>query len=90
MVVSPEPKASIPYRQIRAIYDDETITVYQAYSPSIATTAVEHQKLNASPDFKLGRMTWIKPSWCWMMYFPFHSILSPSKTKTNLTSSLSK
>ncbi|PMD30581.1 hypothetical protein L207DRAFT_573414 [Hyaloscypha variabilis F] len=70
MATSPEhsPKHTIPYRQIRALYDEETITVYQAYSSSIALAAVEHQKLNASPDFKLGRMTWIKPSWCWMMY----------------------
>jgi hypothetical protein len=62
-------KPSVPYRQIRAVFDDGTITVYQAYSASIAVAAVEKQKLNASPDFKLGRMTWIKPSWCWMMYF---------------------
>lgn len=68
MAASSELKPSIPYRQIRALYDDETITVYQAYCSSIALAAVEHQKLNASPDFKLGRMTWIKPSWCWMMF----------------------
>jgi len=58
----------LPYRQIRAVYDDKTITVYQAYSDSIGKAAVKHQKLNASPDFKLTRMTWIKPSWTWMMY----------------------
>jgi hypothetical protein len=57
----------IPYRQIRALYDEENITVYQAYSAEIAVPAVEQQKLNASPQFKLGRMTWIKPSWAWMM-----------------------
>lgn len=57
-----------PYRQICALYDDKTITVYQAYSDAIGKAAVKHQKLNASPDFKLGRMTWIKPSWTWMMY----------------------
>ncbi|KAF7507929.1 hypothetical protein GJ744_009963 [Endocarpon pusillum] len=62
------PETSIPYRQIRALYDDETITVYQAYSAAIATPAVNEQKLTASKDFKLDRMTWIKPSWCWMMY----------------------
>lgn len=56
-----------PYRQIRALYDDETITVYQAYSAAIAIPAVRDQSLCASPEFKLGRMTWIKPSWCWMM-----------------------
>jgi hypothetical protein len=58
----------IPYRQIRAHYDKETITVYQAYSKSIAEAAVREQKLSASPDFSFSRMTWIKPSFCWMMY----------------------
>jgi hypothetical protein len=53
--------------EIRAVYDEETITVYQAYNAAIADAAVKHQKLNASPLFKSGRMTWIKPSWCWMM-----------------------
>ncbi|ODA83934.1 hypothetical protein RJ55_02451 [Drechmeria coniospora] len=57
-----------PHRQIRALYDDDTITVYQAYNHSIADAAVEQQKLNASPHFRPGRMTWIKPSWAWMMY----------------------
>ncbi|KAF2834702.1 hypothetical protein M501DRAFT_963742, partial [Patellaria atrata CBS 101060] len=61
-------KASIPYRQIRAQYDAKTITVYQAYSSSIAIPAVEFQKLDASPNFSASRMTWIKPSWSWMMY----------------------
>ncbi|KAH0545486.1 hypothetical protein FGG08_000487 [Glutinoglossum americanum] len=59
---------TVPYKQIRALYDDETITVYQAYSAAIALPAVKEQKLSASPDFLFGRMTWIKPSWCWMMY----------------------
>ncbi|KAH6648409.1 hypothetical protein BKA67DRAFT_538448 [Truncatella angustata] len=58
----------IRHRQIRALCDEETITVYQAYNAEIASHAVQHQKLNASPLFKPGRMTWIKPSWCWMMY----------------------
>jgi Domain of unknown function (DUF4291) len=60
--------SEVPYRQIRALYDDQTITVYQAYPASIAVQAVKEQKLNASPEFLLGRMTWIKPSWNWMMY----------------------
>ncbi len=54
--------------QIRALHDTDTITVYQAYNRTIASAAVEQQKLSASPHFKLTRMTWIKPSWCWMMY----------------------
>ena len=59
----------IPFRQIRALYDEDTITVYQAYSAEIAIAAVAEQRLNASPAFQTGtRMTWIKPSFCWAMY----------------------
>jgi hypothetical protein len=29
---------------------------------------VEHQRLDASPKFNITRMTWIKPSWAWMLY----------------------
>ncbi|KAI5466019.1 hypothetical protein BGZ63DRAFT_400445 [Mariannaea sp. PMI_226] len=68
MTPAPPTTTPIPYRQIRALYDSDTITVYQAYKSSIAEAAVKAQKLNASPDFKPGRMTWIKPSWAWMMY----------------------
>jgi len=57
----------MPYRQVRALYDSKTITVYQAYNASIASAAVTNQKLDASPLFR-RRMTWIKPSWAWMMY----------------------
>jgi hypothetical protein len=60
--------ALVPHRQIRAVYDSETITVYQAYSSAIAIPAVTQQRLNASPDFSMSRMTWIKPSWAWMLY----------------------
>lgn len=53
-------------RQIRAVFDAETITVYQAYSPAIAEPAVAAGTF--VPPFKLSRMTWIKPSFRWMMY----------------------
>ena len=56
-----------PYKQIRASYDANTIRVYQAYSHQIADSALAHGKF-ASPSFKLERMTWIKPSFLWMMY----------------------
>lgn len=56
------------HRQIRALYDADTITVYQAYNAEIASAAVLQQRLDASPLFKPDRMTWIKPSWNWMMY----------------------
>lgn len=54
-------------RQVRAVYDDETITVYQAYNREIANQAVLNQTFIRS-SFKLDRMTWIKPSFLWMMY----------------------
>lgn len=63
-----------PYRQIRAHYDSETITLYQAYPTSIARPAVASQRLTASPSFRRGRMTWVKPSWCWMMYRSGYSL----------------
>lgn len=56
----------IPKRQVRAVYDAETITVYQAYSSAIADAAVHAGRFVA--PFKRERMTWVKPSFCWMMY----------------------
>ncbi len=53
-------------REIRADHDDQSIVVYQAYSPSIANPAVAAQRF--VPPFKMERMTWIKPSFLWMMY----------------------
>ncbi len=58
---------SIPQRQIRATYNDKTIRVYQAYNDAIADSALEHGTF-VSPPFKMERMTWIKPSFLWMMY----------------------
>ncbi|WP_030443824.1 DUF4291 domain-containing protein, partial [Actinoplanes subtropicus] len=57
---------SVPARQIRARYTADTITVYQAYSPQIAAPAVVAGRFVA--PFKRDRMTWIKPSFLWMMY----------------------
>ncbi|THB69319.1 MAG: DUF4291 domain-containing protein [Gammaproteobacteria bacterium] len=58
---------TIPTRQIRAVYNDKTIRVYQAYSDAIADSALKHGTF-ISPPFKMERMTWIKPSFLWMMY----------------------
>jgi hypothetical protein len=55
-----------PERQIRARFDDQSVTVYQAYSPAIAEPAIAAQTF--VPPFKRERMTWIKPSFLWMMY----------------------
>lgn len=55
-----------PVREVRAVYDNATIRVYQAYSTRIALPALDAQKF--VPPFSLSRMTWIKPSFTWMMY----------------------
>lgn len=52
-------------REIRATFDRETITIYQAYNEAIALSAVEAQKF--VPPFSFNRMTWIKPSFLWLM-----------------------
>lgn len=57
----------IPERQIRAAYDDHTIRIYQAYSDEIADAALARGTF-VSPPFSMTRMTWIKPSFLWMMY----------------------
>jgi len=59
--------SAIPHRQIRATYDEATIRVYQAYSDVIADAALAKGTFT-SPPFKMERMTWIKPSFLWMMY----------------------
>ncbi|MEU5941415.1 DUF4291 domain-containing protein [Micromonospora sp. NPDC047548] len=56
----------IPQRQIRAGFTDTTLTVYQAYPPEIAAAALAAGRF--VPPFRRGRMTWIKPSFRWMLY----------------------
>jgi len=57
----------IQEREIRALYSPDTIRVYQAYSDEIADSALARQTF-VSPPFSFTRMTWIKPSFLWMMY----------------------
>jgi len=56
----------MPECVIRANYSEHTVRVYQAYRPEIALPALEAGRF--VPPFKMGRMTWIKPSFNWMMY----------------------
>lgn len=51
--------------EIRADYNQDTIVVYQAYGSDIAKPALEQQQF--VPPFLFTRMTWIKPSFLWMM-----------------------
>jgi hypothetical protein len=53
-------------RHIMAQFDADSIIVYQAYKPSIARFAVEHQQFGG--DFSYSRMSWIKPNFLWMMF----------------------
>ncbi|MBA2540749.1 MAG: DUF4291 domain-containing protein [Deltaproteobacteria bacterium] len=53
-------------RHVLAQYDDDTVVVYQAYRPSIGRFAAEHGYFGG--EFSLGRMSWIKPNFLWMMY----------------------
>ena len=52
-------------REIRADYDRDTIVVYQAYSDAIADAALRAGRFVA--PFSFNRMTWIKPSFLWLM-----------------------
>jgi Domain of unknown function (DUF4291) len=53
-------------RHVRAKFSAETIVVYQAYASPIADAALAAGTF-VTP-FKRERMTWIKPSFLWMMY----------------------
>jgi hypothetical protein len=52
-------------REIRAEFDSGSIIVYQAYQKAIALPAIQHNRF--VPPFSLTRMTWIKPSFLWLM-----------------------
>jgi hypothetical protein len=51
---------------VRAKYTESTVRIYQAYPPAIAGPALAAGTF--VPPFKKDRMTWIKPSFNWMMY----------------------
>ena len=52
--------------EIRAKYNQDTIVIYQAFNSTIADAALREQRF-VSP-FSMHRMTWIKPSFLWLMY----------------------
>lgn len=53
-------------RKIFADYDEQGVWVYQAFKPSIVEAALELGTFGRG--FGLDRMTWIKPSFGWMLY----------------------
>jgi hypothetical protein len=51
---------------IRAAFSQDTVRVYQAFREEIAMPALKAGTFVA--PFSMSRMTWIKPSFNWMMY----------------------
>jgi hypothetical protein len=58
--------STVPTRQVRAKFSEMHVRVYQAFAPEIARKALAAQTF--VPPFRRRRMTWIKPSFTWMMY----------------------
>ncbi|MFB7775191.1 DUF4291 domain-containing protein [Streptomyces bauhiniae] len=61
-----QPTAPEPKFRIRAAHTPTTLTVYQAYRPEIGVPAAREGRFPAA--WSRSRMTWIKPSFLWMMY----------------------
>ncbi len=53
-------------REVFAKYTKNTIRVYQAYHEEIAKEALRLQTFGE--NYNINRMTWIKPSFLWMMH----------------------
>ncbi|HEY8374024.1 MAG TPA: DUF4291 family protein [Pseudonocardiaceae bacterium] len=62
----PDHSPIVRSRQVRARFDERTITVYQACSPRIAEPALATGAFVA--PLRRDRMTWIKPSFLRMRY----------------------
>jgi hypothetical protein len=53
-------------RQVLAAFDEQGVFVYQAFRPTTVEAALAKGTFGAG--FSLDRMTWIKPSFGWMLY----------------------
>ena len=58
---------SVNVQVFNAEWDEEGVYVYQAFKDGIANWALENQRFGG-PDFNPKRMTWIKPSFAWVLY----------------------
>lgn len=61
-----EAPEGVPQHQLRAHHTENSIFVFQAFRGEIGETAVRKQRF--VEPFSRNRMTWIKPSFAWMMY----------------------
>lgn len=80
-------------RTIRAVYDDSTVRVYQAYNNAIANAAVAAQSFQLPMEMGLWspkRMTWIKPSKVWMAYRCGWTVLKDAKQERVLALDLDR
>lgn len=57
----------IESHQFTAEWDEEGVFFYQAFNDEIADYAIENQRFGG-PKFNPERMTWIKPSFAWVLY----------------------
>ena len=46
----------------------DAVAVYQAFNSEIADWALAHQSFDGCPGFNTTRMTWVKPSFGWVLY----------------------
>ncbi|BBM85047.1 DUF4291 family protein [Candidatus Uabimicrobium amorphum] len=53
-------------RKIIALYDNKCVYVYQAFGKEIAKEALQRQVFG--DHFYLDRLSWIKPSFAWILY----------------------
>ena len=53
-------------RHILAQFDADAVVIYQAYRPAIGHFAAAHGYFGG--EFRLGRMSWVKPNFLWMMF----------------------
>lgn len=53
-------------RHILAQCDSDSVVVYQAYRPEIGHYAAKHGRFGG--PFSYSRMSWVKPTFLWMMY----------------------
>ncbi|MFF9089785.1 DUF4291 domain-containing protein [Streptomyces sp. NPDC014991] len=61
-----QPVENEPKFRVRARHTETTVVVYQAYRPGIGRPAARTGRFPST--WKRDRMTWIKPSFLWMMY----------------------
>lgn len=56
------------FPRVMADWDERGVIIYQAFEDRIVEAAVRAQTFEPGSGFSLTRMTWIKPSFGWMLY----------------------